>query len=153
MAEGGVPFRRLKQEPGVRAALPYARHVTEDIVALDSGALMLSLRLDGVGFETADVRDINDWHVRLNQTWRNVADERLAVWHHLVRRNVRLEPSKGHVSDFAREAVSGLGRPVWPAPAVHQRTLPHPGPASGTGGRRPRRRPRAPCAGRPARRR
>jgi type IV secretion system protein VirB4 len=116
MAEGGVPFRRLKQEPGVRAALPYARHVTEDVIALDSGALMLSLRLDGVGFETADVRDINDWHVRLNQTWRNVADERLAVWHHLVRRNVRLEPSTGHVSDFARELSA-----AWDARAGQRR--------------------------------
>ena len=37
MAEGGVPFRRLKQEPGIRAALPYARHVTEDVITLDSG--------------------------------------------------------------------------------------------------------------------
>src|SRR5690606_15862627 len=64
MADDATSPRRLKREPDVRAALPYARHVTDEIVALDSGALMLCLKLDGVSFETADMRDLNDWHVK-----------------------------------------------------------------------------------------
>ncbi|MFW2346452.1 MAG: transporter, partial [Brevundimonas mediterranea] len=99
----GVSMRRLKQEPEARAALPYARHVTDEIVALDSGALMIGLKLDGVSFETADARDLNDWHVKLNQAWRNLADDRLAVWHHVVRRPIALRPATGHASAFARE--------------------------------------------------
>ncbi|MBG7614673.1 VirB4 family type IV secretion/conjugal transfer ATPase [Brevundimonas sp. BAL450] len=93
----------LRREPAVRGALPYARHVSHEIVALDTGALMLSLKLDGVSFETADARDLNDWHVKLNQAWRNLADDRLAVWHHVVRRPIQLAPTTGHISAFARE--------------------------------------------------
>lgn len=103
MADGATSPRRLKREPDVRAALPYARHVTDQIVALDSGALVLCLKLDGISFETADMRDLNDWHVKLNQAWRNLADNRLAVWHHVVRRPIALTPAEGHASAFARE--------------------------------------------------
>lgn len=95
--------RMMKREPEVRPALPYARHVTDEIVSLDSGALMLCLQLDGVSFETADARELNDLHVKLNQAWRNLADERLAVWHHLVRRPIAVTPAAGHASSFARE--------------------------------------------------
>jgi type IV secretion system protein VirB4 len=42
--------------------LPYARHVTDEVVVLDSGAIMLTFELQGRAFETADVRDLNDWH-------------------------------------------------------------------------------------------
>lgn len=103
MAEGSVSLRLMKREPDVRAALPYARHAADGIVVLDSGALMLSLKLDGAPFETVDARDLNDRHIKLNQAWRNLADDRLAVWHHVVRRRIRTVPTTGHVSDFARE--------------------------------------------------
>ena len=69
--------------------------------ALDSGALMMVFQVAGASFETADARDLNDWHLKLNQAWRNLADERLAVWHHIVRREVPPEPSRGHRSAFA----------------------------------------------------
>lgn len=114
MADGGPSLRRLKREPEGRAALPYARHVTDEVIALDSGALMICLKLDGLSFETADARDLNDWHVKLNQAWRNLADDRLAVWHHIVRRSVQLQQTTGHASDFARELAAdyeaGLAR-------------------------------------------
>ena len=72
----------IRRELDVRPYLPYARHVTDRIVALDTRALMLSFCLDGASFETADVRDLNDWHAKLNGAWRNIASDRLAVWHH-----------------------------------------------------------------------
>lgn len=77
--------RAAHRDLEARSALPYARHVTPDIVALDTQALMMSFQLDGASFETADVRDLNDWHAKLNGAWRNLADDHLAVWHHLVR--------------------------------------------------------------------
>ena len=42
-----------------RGALPYARHVTGEIIGLDTQALMMTFQLDGASFETADVRDLN----------------------------------------------------------------------------------------------
>ena len=106
MGEGTPSVRRLRRETEAGANLPYARHVDDQVVALDGGGLMMVFRLDGAAFETADARDINDLHVKLNQTWRNLADDRLAVWHHLIRRPVTVAPSRGFRSEFAAE----LGR-------------------------------------------
>ncbi|MGH7025932.1 VirB4 family type IV secretion/conjugal transfer ATPase [Brevundimonas sp.] len=103
MAKGGISTSRLAREGDARSNLPYARHVNDHVVALDNGALMLVFRIEGASFETADARDLNDWHVKLNQAWRNLADEQFAVWHHLIRRRVELEPSTGYRSGFAAE--------------------------------------------------
>ena len=91
----------LARDLDPRAGLPYTRHVTEQIVGLDTQALMLSFQLDGASFETADVRDLNDWHAKLNGAWRNLADDRLAVWHHLVRREHDGYPEGQFRSAFA----------------------------------------------------
>ena len=118
MAEGGVSAARLRREAEARPHLPYARHVSDHVVALDSGALMMVFQIDGASFETADARDLNDWHVKLNQAWRNLADDRLAVWHHVVRRPVELERSTGYRSAFAGELGAlyderVAGRQLW----------------------------------------
>lgn len=89
------------RETDPRGLLPYARQVTEQIVGLDTQALMISFQLEGASFETADIRDLNDWHAKLNGAWRNLADERLAVWHHLVRREHHGYPGGQFRSAFA----------------------------------------------------
>lgn len=86
-----------------RGALPYARHVTREIIGLDTQALMITFQLDGASFETADVRDLNDWHAKLNGAWRNLANDHLAVWHHLVRRRHEGYPAGAFRSDFAAD--------------------------------------------------
>jgi type IV secretion system protein VirB4 len=91
---------RREQAP---AALSYARHVTDRVLALDSGALMLSFRLDGASFETSDIRDLNDRHEKLNGVWRNLASDHLALWHHLVRRPDRAWPQGRFRSAFAED--------------------------------------------------
>ncbi len=91
----------LARDSDPRANLPYARHVTDQIIGLDTQALMLTLQLDGASFETADIRDLNDAHAKLNGAWRNLADDRLALWHHLVRREYAGEPAGAYRSDFA----------------------------------------------------
>jgi type IV secretion system protein VirB4 len=118
VAEGGVSHSRLRRESDARSHLPYARHVNDHVVALDSGALMLMFQIQGASFETADARDLNDWHLKLNQAWRNLADEQLAVWHHLIRRRVKPEPSTGYRSAFAAELgaawdARAADRPLW----------------------------------------
>ncbi|MEO8112769.1 MAG: transporter, partial [Phenylobacterium sp.] len=93
----------LRLEADLTGVLPYARHATDQVLALDTGALMLSFRLEGASFETADVRDLNDWHGKLNGAWRNLASDRLAVWHHLVRREQHAWPQGAFRSGFARD--------------------------------------------------
>lgn len=108
----GVSLARRRREPEPRAQLPYARHVSDAIVALDSGALMMTFQLDGAAFETADTRDLNDWHVKLNQAWRNLADDRLAIWHHVVRHTVEPPVSSGYRSAFAAELGAAYDQQV-----------------------------------------
>ena len=92
--------------------LPYASHLTNQIVRLDSGALMMSFQLDGASFETADIRDLNDWHAKLNSAWRNLASDRLAVWHHLVRRREETYPQGAFRSTFARDLDTAYRRRI-----------------------------------------
>lgn len=109
---------RRRREPGPRAQLPYGRHVSEAVIALDTGALMMGFQLDGAAFETADLRDLNDRHVKLNQAWRNLADDRLAVWHHVVRHTIEPPTTEGFRSAFAGELGTAYdarirGRRLW----------------------------------------
>ena len=74
------------RELGPETFIPYVRHVDESTIALDSRALMVMIALEGVSFETADAFDLNALHCDLNTLYRNIADERLALWTHLIRR-------------------------------------------------------------------
>ena len=107
-----APSGVLKRETELGGNLPYARHVSDHVVALDNRALMISFKLDGASFETADVRDINDWHAKLNNAWRNLADERLAIWTHIVRREDRGYPEGAFRSAFARDLDAEYRRRV-----------------------------------------
>lgn len=98
-----TPRRAIGRELDAAKALPYARHVNARVIALDTGALMTCFRLDGASHQTADVRDLNDWHAKLNGAWRNLASDRLAIWHHLVRRVAEPPPERAFRSDFARD--------------------------------------------------
>lgn len=102
LALHAAPSRARGRELDPTRTLPYARHLNERLVSLDTGALILCFRLDGASFETADIRDLNDRHTKLNGTWRNLASDRLAVWHHLVRRPADPPPAGVFRSAFAR---------------------------------------------------
>ncbi|APG88060.1 type IV secretion system protein VirB4 (plasmid) [Sinorhizobium americanum CCGM7] len=89
--------------------IPYVRHVDETTIALDSRSLMAMVALDGVSFETADVLDLNGLHRDLNTLYRNVADERLAIWTHIIRRRDNEYPEGTFVSAFS-DALNGKYR-------------------------------------------
>ncbi len=74
------------RELSPEAFIPYVRHLNETTIALESRSLMVMIALEGVSFETADALDLNALHRDLNTLYRNIADERLALWTHLIRR-------------------------------------------------------------------
>jgi type IV secretion system protein VirB4 len=74
------------RELGPETFIPYVRHVDPSTIAMNSRTLMVMVALEGVSFETADELDLNALHRDLNTLYRNIADERLALWTHLVRR-------------------------------------------------------------------
>jgi type IV secretion system protein VirB4 len=100
-ARAGARAWRGELEP--EALLPFSRHVTSSIIALDTGALMMSVRLDGASFETADTAELNAWHTRLNLAWRNLASDDLAIWHHIIRSRAPTWPDGRFSSAFAAE--------------------------------------------------
>ncbi|MEK1851474.1 MAG: VirB4 family type IV secretion system protein [Phyllobacterium sp.] len=77
-------IRSRELEPEI--FIPYVRHIDNITIVLDSRALMVTVALDGVSFETADTVDLNALHRDLNILYRNIADERLALWTHIIRR-------------------------------------------------------------------
>lgn len=89
------------REIGPEVYLPFGRHVTDTVISLTTRALLTVIRLDGTSFETAETADLNDLHAKLNLTLRNVADPRLALWTHLVRRRTSDYPDGAFRSPFA----------------------------------------------------
>ncbi|MGK6315617.1 VirB4 family type IV secretion/conjugal transfer ATPase [Neorhizobium sp. DT-125] len=83
--------------------IPYVRHVDERTIALDSRALMVVIALDGVSFETTDPLDINALHRALNTLYRNIADERLAIWTHVIRRRDNTYPEGEFADPFSAQ--------------------------------------------------
>jgi type IV secretion system protein VirB4 len=106
-----VPLKVAQREATPEKFLPYARHVNEEMVALDSGDIMLTFEMQGRAFETADVRDLNDWHTKLNGMLRNLHDERLSIWTHLIRMRVDQYPGGAFKSGFAADLdIAYFGR-------------------------------------------
>ncbi|MFK3668300.1 VirB4 family type IV secretion/conjugal transfer ATPase [Ochrobactrum teleogrylli] len=91
------------RELGPETFIPYLRHVDENTIALETRALMVIIALDGVSFETADVLDINALHRDLNTLHRNIADERLALWTHLIRRRDNSYPDGTFKAPFSAQ--------------------------------------------------
>lgn len=102
------------RELGPETFIPYVRHVDETTIALDSRTLMVMVELEGVSFETVDVLDLNALHRDLNTLYRNIADERLSLWTHLIRRRdnsypdgVFATPFSAKLNDRYRERMVG----------------------------------------------
>ncbi len=81
--------------------IPYVRHVDENVIALDSRALLAMIAVEGVSFETIDPIDLNSLQRDLNTLYRNIADERLAIWTHLIRRRDNTYPDGGFTNPFS----------------------------------------------------
>jgi len=76
----------LKRERPAASRIPYAAHVTANLVRTAAGDYVQVFRLAGASFESADDEVLNNWHERLNVLWRNIASPNVALWTHIVRR-------------------------------------------------------------------
>jgi type IV secretion system protein VirB4 len=76
----------LRRELPASRHIPYAAHVAPEVLVTSAGDYLQTLRLSGASFESADDETLNNWHERLNVTWRNIATPNVALWAHLVRR-------------------------------------------------------------------
>ena len=77
------------REPTAARHIPYAAHVSATVLKTYAGDYVQAYRFTGVSFESEDDETLNNWHERLNVTWRNIASPNVALWSHIVRRRER----------------------------------------------------------------
>ncbi|MGC4251509.1 MAG: VirB4 family type IV secretion/conjugal transfer ATPase, partial [Sphingobium sp.] len=68
--------------------LPYAAHVSNSLVALRDGAVLATLRIAGLPFETEDAGQLDHMLAVRDTMLRSVLDARFILYHHVVRRRV-----------------------------------------------------------------
>lgn len=91
----------MTREIEAKEFIPYGRHVDAQTITVGSQGLMTMVEIEGFAFETAETRDLNNLHARLNTLWRNIADPRLTVYALMIRRRVESFPDGTSPSRFA----------------------------------------------------
>lgn len=94
------------REPSAARHIPYAAHVSGTVVRTFAGDYVQAFRLAGVSFESVDDETLNNWHERLNVTWRNIASPNVALWSHIVRRREHAVPGVLRGDGFADRLAS-----------------------------------------------
>ncbi|NIA52545.1 VirB4 family type IV secretion/conjugal transfer ATPase [Massilia sp. TW-1] len=93
----------MRRETLVARNVPYEGHLTPSIIDTSSGECLCVLRLAGAAFECADDDDINNRHARLNRIVMSLADPRITVWQHIVRRRESQYPDGVFQAGYAHE--------------------------------------------------
>lgn len=95
--------KALSAEVDNASFVPYASHVTENTIKLNSGDFMQIIKLQGAAHESADIDDINNWHHQLNNMMRNIASPHVALWSHVVRREFNQYPDGSFPPGFCKD--------------------------------------------------
>ena len=93
----------MKQEGSLSDFIPYSSQVTENVIKLDTGDYLATIRMQGAAHESADAQDINIWHDQLNQFLRNIASPKLSLWSHVIRRSSNDYPGANFAPGFAKD--------------------------------------------------
>lgn len=95
--------RIAPKEVAIGDRLPYARHLDDVTLQTRDGLLVQMLKIDGFPFETADDDELN-YRKQVRETLlRGIANSRLTLYHHVVRREVSPH-LEGVISDpFCRD--------------------------------------------------
>lgn len=95
--------RAARRETPAAKNIPYQSHLTPSIIDTTTGECLCVLRLTGTAFECADDDVINNRHLRLNRILMSLADPRITVWQHIVRRDENEYPDGDFPPGYARE--------------------------------------------------
>lgn len=93
---------RAWREERAGVKLPYLRHVDPATLLSHDGQLHQVIHVRGLAFETADAEDLNYRKQVREAALRSIADPRLAIHHHVVRREVRPDLEGTFSGAFAR---------------------------------------------------
>ncbi|WP_298921053.1 VirB4 family type IV secretion system protein [uncultured Roseobacter sp.] len=92
--------RALKREITATDYLPFLRHADEhSIITTGRGAFQM-LKIEGTSFRTADTSGINALHDGLSHHIRNVADDNMMIYSHIIRSEDHSYPGGDFRSEF-----------------------------------------------------
>ncbi len=103
MATSFKQARIFGKEATTADFIPYASHVTQSVVKLNTGDYLQTIRMQGAAHESADAADIQAWHEQLNHFMRNIASPHMAVWSHVVRRPSDAYPEGNFTPGFCHD--------------------------------------------------
>ncbi|MGE4304198.1 MAG: VirB4 family type IV secretion/conjugal transfer ATPase [Novosphingobium sp.] len=93
--------------------LPYRTLLDDGTVLLRDGSLMATLLVPGFSFETADSEELNVHAITREVVMRSALDSRFVLYHHVIRRQVRVEldgqfdaPLAAHIDTRWREKLA-----------------------------------------------
>ncbi|WFS70135.1 VirB4 family type IV secretion/conjugal transfer ATPase (plasmid) [Agrobacterium leguminum] len=82
--------------------LPYIGHISDQVVLLEDGSILAMAHIDGLAFELEEVEIRNARCRAFNTLFRNIADDNVSIYAHLVRHNdVTAPPARQFRSAFA----------------------------------------------------
>ena len=95
-----------KQQPQQDFLPPVSQHIAENIVHYQDGYMMFAIKLDGIPFE-----GVNDSHlIAANETLKNLFatvgkqfGNRLALWTHIQRQEIKLKRDYDFGTAFSRD--------------------------------------------------
>ena len=99
------PAQWLKREARAGDRLPFERHIDEATIRLRDGALMRTLQIGGLEFETADCDQLHHAQQVREVLLRSVLDARFVIYHHVVRRRVAV----GSGGEFSSPFCAAVG--------------------------------------------
>lgn len=94
---------RPEKERHAGARLPYQRHIDEATLETRDGRLIQTIKLDGFLFETASTEEINYRKNVRDTMLRGMASSRFAIYHHVVRREVRPDMPGDFADGFSQQ--------------------------------------------------
>lgn len=93
---------QLKRELEAGTRVPYSAHLTPHTVSTDGGAFIQVIRCAGASFESADDEHLNQWHRSLHAMVHKIADTRVSLWSHVIRRDENSYPEGEFPPGFAQ---------------------------------------------------
>jgi type IV secretion system protein VirB4 len=98
------PAQWMKREARAGDRLPFDRHIDDATIRLRDGAVMRTLHIGGMEFETQDADQLDHAQAMREVLLRSVLDARFVLYHHVVRRRVTVASGGEFDSPFC-EAV------------------------------------------------
>lgn len=92
--------RTIRREVTATDYMPFARHADEHTIITTGRGAFQMLKIEGASFRTADTSGLNALHDGLNHHIRNVADDNVMIYSHVIRSEDQSYPGGAFTSDF-----------------------------------------------------